>query len=470
MSTEILIFTENSDLQSRKIELVPFPDDLLRKIKQDHKVSVCLANSSGMTLMKKDALNFVYKGIKHPKKQLTYYFKNMDRGIEFIDGTNYKVFGQLKRSINDFISNSVQSGCHGIFFICISEAMFTDSLNKIITTTRISEVKRGNYHNPLLNLIKPTDSIDLSRRYIGNSEPCLLVRQMISIASQKDFPVLVMGETGTGKEVVARTIHEYSKRSAGPFIAINCGAISPELFESELFGYKQGSFTDAKRDKKGIWELANRGTLFLDEIGDLPLYHQVKILRVIDNGEILPVGGTSTVKVNVRIIAATNKNIDTLSQNKKTEFREDLYYRISTFIIRTPPLSSHIDDIPELAEKIWSDLCNKKLTVEVLNQLKYLNWPGNVRSLKYFLERLHAIFGNDTITRDHIRVLVNQDLETCLKSATSQKFPVNQQGEKDFEKTLTMIEYLLKASIYSTDSQKRRELLENAKECLEELI
>jgi len=421
--------------------------------------------------MKKDTDIFFDKGIRHPKEELARYFRPQSGKITFIDGINYKDFGQLKRSINDYIKRAVRLAMDGVFFIGVSEEMFYTGKERMVSAPQSGEQNKKIYLNPLLNMITKINAPpDLKSRYIGNSEPCMLVRQMITIAAQKDFPVLILGETGTGKEVTARAIHEYSSRSGKPFITINCSAISTELLESELFGYKRGAFTGAKTDKKGLWEMAGKGTLFLDEIGDLSLGHQAKILRAIDNNEIQPVGSTETVKVNARIIAATNKNIESLSKKGRSDFREDLFYRISTFIIRTPPLSSHPEDIPELAGKFWNSLGNKRLPDNVLDQLRYMNWPGNVRSLKHFLQRLDAIFGDETITVEHMQVLQNQDLDNYLKPVTDQRLSGNPLDEKAYEKAVMKIEYLLKASVFTSDTEKRKELLEEAKESIEEII
>jgi transcriptional regulator with PAS, ATPase and Fis domain len=358
-----------------------------------------------------------------------------------------------------------------LYFIVISEEFFVLAKEEALQTYPNKEAKKGKYLNPLLNMLNTINTkVNLTERYIGNSEPCLLVRQMIASASRNDFPVLILGETGTGKEVVARNIHECSDRSNYPFISINCGAIPSELLESELFGYKKGSHSSAYNDKKGLWELADKSTLFLDEIGDLSLNHQVKILKALDDKEILPVGSLKKIKVDVRIIAATNKNIEFLANEKRNEFRDDLYYRISTFIIRTPSLSSHPEDIPELAGKIWEEICNKKLSSGVLNQLRYMNWPGNVRSLKHFLQRLYALFGTSPITEEHVHVLQNQDIENYLRSPQDSRSNRKLSGDKDFEKAIMKIEYLLKASLYTEDENKRKELLENVKESLGEML
>jgi transcriptional regulator with GAF, ATPase, and Fis domain len=292
---------------------------------------------------------------------------------------------------------------------------------------------------------------------------------MIAIAAQHDFPVLILGETGTGKEIVAHAIHECSNRKDHPFISINCSAIPTELFESEIFGFLKDSHSHASRDKKGLWEVADGGTLFLDEIGDLALNHQVKILRSLDSGEILPVGGIKPVKVDARIIAATNKNIDMMAIDNSPGFREDLYYRISTFIIRTPSLSSHPEDIPELAQKTWIELSKNKLSPAVLNRLRYMNWPGNVRLLKHFLRRLYAFFGGENITEEHIEVLHQQDLEGLLKFNRDPKdtLPLN---DKDFEKVVMKMEYLLKAALYCEDERQRKDMLARVRESLENIL
>ncbi len=472
MQSEILIFTDNAPARISTIEVVPFAKDFFLEIRKRQRVAICLMDRTFLPEMRKDPDCFIDRGVRHPKSELARYFHGGNSKIPFIDGINYKDFGQLKRSINDFIRRLMQSDMwNEVFIIGASSELLNEGRRRMVSALKPTETGRKNYRDPLLNMITRISApSDLCDRFIGNSEPCILVRQMITIAAQKDFPVLILGESGTGKEVTARAVHEYSSRSGKPFITINCSAISPELLESELFGYKRGAFTGARSDKKGLWEMAGKGTLFLDEIGDLLPGHQAKILRAIDNNEIQPVGGTAAVKVYARIIAATNKNIESRPGKGKSEFREDLYYRISTFIIRTPPLSSHPEDIPELAGRFWSLLGNKRLTGSVLDQLKYMNWPGNVRSLKYFLERLHAMFGDEQITVEHIKVLQNQDLENFLKTVADQKRLTAHDDEKTYEKAVTKIEYLLKASVVTEDPEKRRELLENAKESIEEIM
>jgi transcriptional regulator with GAF, ATPase, and Fis domain len=470
MQAEIIVFSSKSQTKSEKAELNPFPRESIIASEENNSASICLIEDKWLTEIQKNKDDFEYLGVKHPKKPLTYYFRKSSNKILVINGCNYSEFSQLRRSINDFLKNASRYKLYSLFFLVVSQEFSALATEEASHQYSEKAAKKGKYLNPLLNMIHGVKTrVDLKERYIGNSEPCLLVRQMIGVASQNDFPVLILGETGTGKEVVARNIHECSDRCRNPFISINCGAIPSELFESELFGFKKGSHSTAHYDKKGLWELANNSTLFLDEIGDLAPNHQSKILKALEDNQIIPVGGLKPVKVNVRIIAATNKNIETLASEKSNSFREDLYYRISTFIIHTPSLINHTEDIPELAAKIWEGICGKKLSAGVLNQLRYMNWPGNVRSLKHFLQRLYALFATGPITEAHIQVLQHQDLDNYLKSAMDSRNSGKVLGERDFEKAIMKIEYLLKASLYTENEEKRKELLENVKECLGEI-
>ncbi len=222
-----------------------------------------------------------------------------------------------------------------------------------------------------------------------------------------DITVLITGESGTGKEVLARFIHKKSKRSKEPFVAINCGAIPHELLESELFGYKKGAFTGANRDKKGLIEEADKGTLFLDEIGELPLDLQVKLLRVLEEGEIRPLGSTKSKKVDIRLIAATNRNLEKLV--KEGKFREDLYFRLKVVHFHIPPLRERKEDIVPLAKlfiKKYSKkygIPEKKLSEKAIQELISHDWKGNVRELEHLIEKTIIMSeGNSIETFDEI--------------------------------------------------------------------
>ncbi len=218
----------------------------------------------------------------------------------------------------------------------------------------------------------------LARAYIGDSPSVRLVRHLILLAARGNHPVLIEGETGTGKEVVARQIHLYSDRKRGPFITVNCAAIPDSLFEAELFGHTTGAFTGATRSRKGLWSMAHNGTLFLDEIGELPLYHQAKILRVLEDGMIRPVGSDQTQRVQARVLTATNRRLP--ERIRSGQFRDDLYYRLRAFFIHTPALRDHPEDIPTLARAFWASITagsDRPLPRTVTDELSGRRWLGN---------------------------------------------------------------------------------------------
>ncbi len=229
-------------------------------------------------------------------------------------------------------------------------------------------------------------------RLIGDSQKMKQLREQIDMAAQSNSRVLILGESGTGKELIAHLLHENSKRAEKPFIEVNCAAIPHELIESELFGHEKGSFTGAFERKKGKFELADEGTLFLDEVGDMSLPTQAKVLRVIETQEFQRVGGSRNIKVDVRIIAATNK--DLREEEKDGAFREDLFYRLNVIPIVVPPLRERKEDIPALVEYFLEYFAfeyrqkPKKMTPEALKSLKSYDWPGNIRELRNVIERL----------------------------------------------------------------------------------
>jgi DNA-binding NtrC family response regulator len=235
---------------------------------------------------------------------------------------------------------------------------------------------------------------------VGKSEGIKEVLTLIEKVAVADARVLITGENGTGKELVARLIHEKSKRSYGPLVEVNCAAIPSELIESELFGHEKGSFTSAIAQKKGKFELAEGGTLFLDEIGDMSLSAQAKVLRALQENKIQRVGGDKDIPVNVRVLAATNKDLK--KEIEKGNFREDLYHRLSVICIQVPPLRNRKDDIPLLVHYFNEMICRdmgipeKKFSESALQELMKHDWPGNVRELKNIIERL-IILCSDTI-------------------------------------------------------------------------
>lgn len=242
------------------------------------------------------------------------------------------------------------------------------------------------------------------REILGESEGIVRVREMIERVAPLDVRVLVTGPSGSGKELVARWIHLKSNRAKGPFVDVNCAAIPAELIESELFGHEKGAFTHAIKQHTGRFEEAHGGTLFLDEVGDMPLAAQAKVLRVIEEGKIRRVGGEKDIPVNVRLIAATNKDLP--AEIAAGRFREDLYHRLSVVVIPMPPLRERVEDIPILAQAFLEEILleyklpSKIFTPAALEVLKRLPWPGNVRELRNAVERLFIFSGNEITTED----------------------------------------------------------------------
>ncbi len=245
-------------------------------------------------------------------------------------------------------------------------------------------------------------------RLLGHSDVMEQLREMIARVARSQAPVHIYGESGTGKELVARLIHESGARSEGPFVAVNCGAIPTELMESELFGHKRGSFTGAVGDKKGLVQSAEGGTLFLDEVADLPLHMQVKLLRVVQEKTVRPIGESREEMIDVRILSATHKNLGDLVQQGL--FREDLFYRINVIELRVPSLRERASDIPEIAEAVLQRLGRRgnteppQLDRGAIELLQTYPFPGNVRELENVLERALTLCGDGLITADHIKL------------------------------------------------------------------
>tara|TARA_B100000929_G_scaffold167637_1_gene132763 strand:+ start:668 stop:1888 length:1221 start_codon:yes stop_codon:yes gene_type:complete len=265
---------------------------------------------------------------------------------------------------------------------------------------------------------------------IGNSDAIREVLDLIAQVAPVDIAVLISGESGTGKEMIAKAIHKFSKRLQEDMITVNCGAIPVGIIESELFGHKKGSFTGANEDRKGYFESAHKGTIFLDEIGETPLETQVKLLRVLETGEFMRVGDSKTLYTDVRVIAATNKNLRELV--KKNQFRQDLFFRLKTVQVDLPPLRNRIEDISQLVERFAleftreNDIPYRGFIPEAIRFMKNYNWPGNVRELKNFVESILVLQKGERITlkmvndklgvpqnvhNDNLPVVVNQSAE-----------------------------------------------------------
>lgn len=248
------------------------------------------------------------------------------------------------------------------------------------------------------------------QEFIGHSEAAGSIRALAAQVAQSNISVLITGESGTGKEVVARMIHHLSSRAGKPMVTVNCGAIPEGIFESEVFGHERGSFTGADKQRKGYFETADGGTIFLDEIGEMPLSAQVKILRILETGEFMRVGGSASIKVNVRVVAATNRDIAEAAV--RGQFRNDLYYRLKAVNIYVSPLRERREDIPLLTRYFIEDFCRRnkiappEITPGAMDILNNAYWEGNIRELKNFIESLVTLERGRTIDREIITRLI----------------------------------------------------------------
>ncbi len=348
--------------------------------------------------------------------------ENGKQGLEMATGTNYDlIFSDIKMPEMDGIEvlsalREAEIECpvvmisgHGNIETavdCIKRGAsdFIEKpidLNRLLITTKNALEKKS--------LVQETKvlkkKVESRFQMIGESEPIQHVRELIHKVAPTDARVLITGANGTGKEVVARLIHAESNRSSQPLIEVNCAAIPSELIESELFGHVKGSFTGAIKDKAGKFEQADGGTLFLDEIGDMSLAAQAKVLRALQENEVTRVGGDKAIHVNVRVLAATNKDLQ--KEIAENRFREDLYHRLSVIPIHIPSLDERKDDIPLLVNYFCEQICSeqgireKMFDAEAINALQQRSWTGNIRELRNVVERL-IILGGQTITRADI--------------------------------------------------------------------
>jgi DNA-binding NtrC family response regulator len=363
--------------------------------------------------------------------------------IPLINST-YKRTGRALAGVRRLLSHAVKRGDNNIYIIGTSEELFqemwkdatakiagradsqeaaTSSLKEAFDEPADKDITSGR----LLSLL-PQEPVpdELLRSYIGEAIEVQLARRLILLATRHDRPVLILGDTGTGKEVVARAIHKHSKRSGGKFVAVNCGAIPRELLEAELFGIAKGIATGV-RERMGLWEEAGEGTLFLDEVGDLPLDQQVKVLRVLQEKKIRRIGETEERAAPARIIAASNR--DLFRMVCADQFREDLYYRLRRFLIPTPALREHPEDIPQLAQSFWKRITGDQsscLPAEIIAGLQNYKWPGNVRELKAVLMNIFDMFGKDNLSTEHLDATLLMDgRETSVAKATTPAQEIN---------------------------------------------
>ena len=278
---------------------------------------------------------------------------------------------------------------------------------------------------------------------IGESEPMQRVYGLVEMVADSDVTVLLTGESGTGKELVARAIHHKSRRADGPFVTLNCGALPENLFESELFGYEKGAFTGATTNKMGRFELADGGTLLLDEVGELSLKSQVDFLRVLETKEFRRLGGTKVVKVDTRIVAATNRNLN--EAVKEGDFREDLYYRLNVVPIPLPPLRERGDDIPLLVDRFMGEFSaqhhrqTKEISREAMRLLRLYAWPGNIRQLRNLIERLVVTVKDPVIEPEHLPEEIQASRDDARTMVVSLGSPLKKIEREAIRRTLVEV-------------------------------
>jgi DNA-binding NtrC family response regulator len=363
----------------------------LREILEYEKYEVSDADTgmAALELLKQGEFDVILLDIKMPQMDglevLEHIQKDYDTPVIMISGhgTIETAVEAIKKGAYDYIAKPLDLNR---LLITIRNAL---DKSRLITETKVLKKK-------------------VSKKYemIGESPAMQAIQEMIDRVAPTHARVLITGENGTGKELVARQLHEKSQRSGGPFIEVNCAAIPSELIESNLFGHEKGSFTSAIKQRKGDFELATGGTLFLDEIGDMSLSAQAKVLRALQENKIMRVGGEKDIPVDVRVIAATNKNLkDEIAAGR---FREDLYHRLSVIIIEVPPLNARKDDIPLLAAHFMEEVCSEQgkpllvFSEEAYEELMDMKWTGNIRELRNVTERL-AILCDRTVTRADVQ-------------------------------------------------------------------
>lgn len=354
---------------------------------KSHQVFEAEDGEMGLTQLTENTFDLVLCDIKMPKKD----------GIEVLEF--------IMKSYGD--TPTVMISGHGDIdtaVACIKRGAYDyiakpPDLNRLVTTIRQAIDKK----TLLRENKRLRKKVDNKFAMIGKSKSLENVRSIIKKVAPTDARVLINGPNGSGKEIVANQMHQLSARSKQYFIEVNCAAIPSELIESELFGHIKGSFTSAIKDRKGKFELANGGTLFLDEIGDMSLSAQAKVLRALQENRITPVGSGKSIPVDVRIIAATNKNLK--KEIEEGRFREDLYHRLSVIVIDVPSLNSRKQDIPELIDHFLNNLTDqgfapKTFTQEAIDHLKSADWTGNVRELRNVVERLHILGSNPVLLEE----------------------------------------------------------------------
>lgn len=401
MTNKILIIDDEEKLRS-----------LLARIIKSEGFEVFEAKDlkSGFKKLEQTEIDVVLCDVKLPDGNGVDFLQNIKNSFPLVEVILLTAFGN--------IPDGVQAMKNGAFDYIVKG----DDNDKIIPLL-YKAVERVQLHKKVQQLEKRIADKYSFNTIIGKSKGIEQVIDLAKKVAKTDSTVLLTGETGTGKEVFAQAIHENSNRVGKSFVALNCSTFSKEILESELFGHKQGAFTGALKDKKGFIEEANGGTLFLDEIGEMPIDLQAKLLRVLETSEYIPVGDTTPKKSNFRLIAATNRDLKTESDEHR--FRSDLYFRLNIFEIKLPSLRERIKDISVLAHyfvKQFSEKTNKKtlaISDDFLQKLENYSWPGNIRELKNIIERSVILSNGDILTSDVLPYEMQHQPEKATKSMSA---------------------------------------------------
>jgi DNA-binding NtrC family response regulator len=384
---KILIIDDERSIRRTLKEILEF---------EDHTVDAVEDGISGIREAKENNYDVIFCDIKMPQMdgmEVLTKLKNdgLETPIIMISG-----HGNIETAVE-----SIKNGAYDF----IEKPL---DLNRILVTIK-NALDRTDLVEETKVLKKQIKRHSKNYNIIGESAPLQEIRDMIGKVGPSDARVLITGPNGAGKELVARQLHEQSARNKEPFIEVNCAAIPSELIESELFGHEKGAFTSAVKQKKGKFELATKGTLFLDEIGDMSASAQAKVLRALQENNITRVGGEKDIKVNPRVVAATNKDLRKMIENG--EFREDLYHRLSVIVIKVPSLNERVDDIPILIEFFLEKVCGeygmatKSISDTAVKALQGIDWTGNIRELRNVVERL-VILGGEEISEADVNAFV----------------------------------------------------------------
>ncbi len=383
--TKILIIDDERAIRSTLREILEY---------EDYEVADVDNGQQGIEILKKENINLVLCDIKMSRMdgmEVLTEAQKIKPDVPFImisgHGTVETAVEASRKGAYDFISKP-------------------PDLNRLLITVR-NALERGTLVTETKVLKR---RVSKTREILGNSDAIMRIKETIERVAPTDARVLVTGANGSGKELVARWLHEKSNRAGAPLVEVNCAAIPSELIESELFGHEKGSFTSAVKQRIGKFEQADKGTLFLDEIGDMSLSAQAKVLRALQENKITRVGGDKEIEVNVRVVAATNK--DLLKEIEQGNFRMDLYHRLSVILIHVPPLAERRDDIPVIASQFCEEICQdygmpvKKISPTGMEALKSLPWTGNIRELRNLVERL-IILSDKSITDKDVFAYAN---------------------------------------------------------------